>query len=238
MEIDNSILRLASDVDVRCGYFGHEKQPFIQADSFVSDPDALKRYCVENQSFVESDSYYPGIRMPIPLIYTVALTKSFSGMIQEYFGFNPRNVRKAVSRYSIVTLPEHKLQMLQRIPHFDAPSKYSLAAVHYLFDSDDTGTALFRYRKLGYEYVDASRYPEYMKSVKADFPNPEDYPKGYIRGSTREFEQIGEFSAKYNRVVMYRGSSLHSGIIPPDYGFDPNPETGRLTITTFVEFAE
>jgi hypothetical protein len=31
---------------------------------------------------------------------------------------------------------------------------------------------------------------------------------------------------------------LHSGIIQPDYNFDPSPQTGRLTITTFFEFRD
>jgi len=56
-------------------------------------------------------------------------------------------------------------------------------------------------------------------------------------GSNNEFEEIMSFEAKFNRLIMYRGTSLHSGIIRPEYNFDPNPQTGRLTITSFYEFA-
>lgn len=200
----------------------------------MSGAGFLKQYAIDHNEFGPADNYYPGIRMPIPLIYTAALAKNLSYYIQNLFGVNPRNAKKAVSRFSIVTCPPHDLSLLQRIPHFDAASRKSLAAIHYLTDDENAGTAFYRHRELGYEYIDADRYDTYMQRVKEQFDDK--MPPGYIRSSTDEYEMIASFPAQYNRILLYRGSSLHSGIIPENYAFDPNPATGRLTITSFYEF--
>lgn len=200
----------------------------------MSGADLLKRYAVERNDFEPADNYYPGIRMPVPLIYTAALAKNLSYYFENFFGVDPRSAKKAVSRFSIVTFQPDELSLLQRIPHFDAASRKGIAAIHYLADDDTSGTAFYRHRKLGYEYVDTDRYDTYMQCVKTQFA--ENLPPGYICGSTDEYEMIGSFPEKYNHLLMYRGSSLHSGIIPETYAFDPNPSTGRLTITSFYEF--
>ena len=126
---------------------------------------------------------------------------------------------------------------MQRIPHFDAPTRNSLAVIHYLSDAPNSGTSLYRHRETGYEYIDQLRLESYKQNLQRQFDNPSQYPSGYIHGSTKEYEEISSHKAVYNRLLMYRGSSLHSGIIKPDYNLDPSPETGRLTVTSFIEFS-
>ena len=41
--------------------------------------------------------------------------------------------------------------------------------------------------------------------------------------------------AKADRVVIYQGSLLHSGIIPPDMPLSDDPRVGRLTANLFVQ---
>jgi hypothetical protein len=232
--MDHSVLKLGSDAKVDCQSIGNEGEPLLKVESFMSGAGLLKQYAIEQNRFEPADNYYPGIRMPVPVIYTVALAKHLRSYIESVFGIDPRNAKKAVSTFSIVTFPIQQLSLLQRIPHFDAASKKNLAAVHYLADDDASGTAFYRHRQLGYEYIDAGRYDTYMQHVKKQFDGR--MPGGYIRGSTDEYEMIASHTAKYNRLILYRGSSLHSGIIPETYTFDPNPATGRLTITSFFEF--
>jgi len=38
-----------------------------------------------------------------------------------------------------------------------------------------------------------------------------------------------------DRLAIYRGSMLHSGIIPPDMAFSADPRLGRLTANIFVK---
>ena len=58
-------------------------------------------------------------------------------------------------------------------------------------------------------------------------------PPAYICGDTELFERIYEVEARWNRLVVYRTSSLHSGSIATNYPFDPNPMTGRFTVASF-----
>lgn len=227
---------LCADVSFECLTVGTEAEPVLLVDSFIENALELKEIAINDNNFPIVESYYPGIRKPIPLAYTLALAKNLSPYIEGHLGCNLRKVRTAASRFSIVTTPAEELSLLQRIPHIDAPSKNSLAAVHYLANVSDSGTSLYRHRQSGFEFVDAARYRGYMEIINSQFSTPASYPQGYICGDTPEFEVIASFEAIFNRIIMYRGSSLHSGIITPSYNLDPNPATGRLTITTFIEF--
>jgi hypothetical protein len=57
---------------------------------------------------------------------------------------------------------------------------------------------------------------------------------GYIHGSDQFFDQIGAVEAVPDRLIIYQGSLLHSGIIPPGMPFSSDPKVGRLTANLFV----
>ena len=59
---------------------------------------------------------------------------------------------------------------------------------------------------------------------------------GYINGDTALFEQIAKQDGLFNRMLVYRRNSLHSGCIAPDFVPDPNPLTGRLSINSFIDW--
>ena len=57
----------------------------------------------------------------------------------------------------------------------------------------------------------------------------------YVNGSDDHFEQIGAVDGLPDRLVIYRGSLLHSGIIPTDMALSDDPRTGRLTANLFIK---
>ena len=57
---------------------------------------------------------------------------------------------------------------------------------------------------------------------------------GYIAGSNQFFEQIGAVEAVPDRLIIYQGSLLHSGIVPQDMPLTGDPRQGRLTANIFV----
>ena len=57
---------------------------------------------------------------------------------------------------------------------------------------------------------------------------------GYISGSDLFFEQIAVVEAVPDRLLIYQGGLLHSGIIPPGMSFSSHPREGRLTANLFV----
>ena len=60
---------------------------------------------------------------------------------------------------------------------------------------------------------------------------------GYFHGSDEFFEQIGAVEAVPDRMIIFQGSLLHSGIIPPDVPLTGDPRQGRLTANIFVRGA-
>ena len=48
------------------------------------------------------------------------------------------------------------------------------------------------------------------------------------------FEQIAHVEAVPDRLIIYHGSLLHSGVIPEGMKFSPDPRQGRLTANFFI----
>ena len=57
---------------------------------------------------------------------------------------------------------------------------------------------------------------------------------GYIVGSDEFFEQVAAVEAVPDRLLIYQGGLLHSGIIPPEMSFSADPRRGRLTANLFI----
>jgi hypothetical protein len=234
---NNEIYALCKDINYEYVKVGNDQQELVRVDNYMQGADALLEDAISRNNFAVADSFYPGLRMDITDAYIIQLVRNFQHVIQDFFKLDLRRIKKAVSKYSIVTFSPENLKLMQRIPHFDAPTRNSLAVIHYLSDAPNSGTSLYRHRKTGFEYIDQLRIENYTQNLQQQFDDPSKYPSGYIHESNETFEEIASHNAVYNRLLMYRGSSLHSGIIKPDYNFDPSPETGRLTVTSFIEFS-
>lgn len=231
-----TVYELCEDANIECHRVGNEQQEVLVVDDFLKGALALKQSAVNENDFAQADSFYPGIRMRVPQEYTFSIVKNLGFFMEHFFQLEVRQIKSAVSKFSIITTRPDNLDLLQRIPHFDSPSRKGLAVVHYLQSVPSMGTALYRHKPTNFEYVDEQRYPSFMASIQQRFPSEDKYPLGYITGTTDQFEEVVSFDAVFNRLLMYRGTSLHSGKIDKDYNFDPSPATGRLTITSFFEF--
>lgn len=135
--------------------------------------------------------------------------------------------------FSIVTTPPDRLRPAQRAPHFDTTDQNHLALLHYLRVPKGSGTAFYRQRSTGIERVTEANAGLFIATAKAESSGlaPD---SGYIGGSDSWFEQIGAVEAVADRMIIYRGSLLHSGIIPPSTCFSADPGKGRLTANLFV----
>lgn len=234
--MDSIAYELCEDANIECYKVGNEQQEVVLVDNYLKGALALKERAVQINEFAVADSFYPGVRMQVPQEYTMALVKNLGFFMEQFFHLEVRKIRKAVSKFSIITTRQSELELLQRIPHFDSPSRKGLAFVHYLQTVPGTGTSLYRHRPTNYEYIDEQRYSRYIEKIQERYPTEDTYPKGYIQGSTDQFDEIAAYDAVFNRLLMYRGTSLHCGKIGDVYNFDPNPATGRLTVTSFFEF--
>ena len=214
---------------------GAERAPLLIVDNFVAAPEELVRTAAR-KPFAPASSFFPGLRVKAPLSCQELYSK-LKGTLQELFQLEGATLRFSMCHYSLVTTPPEKLLLPQRIPHADSLGREGLAAIHYLFKGNFGGTAFYRHRQTGFEYVDESRQQRYIECVRAELAGPNSPAAAYINGDTPLYEQIASADAAFNRLLIYRRNSLHSGNIGRDFVPDSNPLTGRLSINSFLDFA-
>ncbi|WP_041523021.1 DUF6445 family protein [Gilvimarinus agarilyticus] len=234
--------RLPDDITVKALEFGRECSPLLVIDQCIDRPEVLVELASECE-FSPPKQAFPGVRAVAPEAYQayLALTLfphlavALQPLLQTHFSLTGDRVRFSMCHYSLVTTPATQLGMIQRIPHVDSFDSQGLATVHYLFRKPLGGTAFYRHRKTGFEVINESRKREYFRSLEAENAGPDLPESGYINGDTPLFEQITRQEAVYNRMLIYRRSSLHSGCIDPAFVPDANPATGRLSINSFID---
>lgn len=182
-------------------------------------------------------NYYPGVRRVITSADAAAeayVTETCERAAQFIGGaFDIDSFDLIEASFSIVSTPPGALSPAQRAPHFDTTDPNHLALLHYLNVPPGSGTAFYRQRSTGIERVAEDNLATFVRTAQAEAALlPAD--SGYILGSDDFFEQIGSVEAVPDRLVIYQGSLVHSGIIPPDMPFSADPREGRLTANLFV----
>ena len=212
---------------------GRENAPLVVIDNLVADPEELVRDAVSKR-YSPPPSYYPGLRAKAPLSYQVFVVGELRGMLCEYFELEATSLRFSMCHYSVVTTPPEQLTALQRIPHVDSHEARGLATIHYLFKADLGGTAFYRHRATGFEYVDESRRATYYPILEQELAGPAAPTAEYIDADTALFERVGAQAGVFNRMLIYRRNSLHSGAPTKGISLPADPAKGRLSINSFL----
>lgn len=216
---------------------GNSQSPAVVIDEFSGDlgrileiADALAPYPAER-------TLYPGVRRVITSAdeaadaYIVESCERAGQFIAGAFEMDSFDLLEA--SFSMVTTKPSALSPPQRSPHFDTTDQNHLALLHYLRVPSGSGTAFYRQRATGVERVTDANLQPFVRTAEADARRLPP-SSGYIGRSNDFFEQIGMVEAVPDRLVIYQGSLLHSGIIPPDFNFSGDPREGRLTANLFV----
>ena len=98
---------------------------------------------------------------------------------------------------------------------------------------EGTGTAFYRQRLTGIERVTEVNVGIFIAAARAAESRMSE-GAGYIVDSNHSYEQIGAINAVPDRLLIYQGSLLHSGIIPEGMTLSNDPRLGRLTANLFV----
>ncbi len=220
----------------RVDYIGHERAPVIVIDDFVKNADALFAEGTRSTFQPVAGHLYPGLRAPAPQSYMKAIVSGLESMVAEVFEMRDAKIHGVESDFSLVATPRDKLQLLQCLPHIDGPDMNLIAVLHYLCQPEAGGTSFYRHRSTGFESVDAARRDRYFAALGAELKTNGPPPQDYVSGDTPLFQRIDSVGAVFNRVVIYRSASLHSGDIGRDVNFDGDPNTGRMTVNTFFHF--
>ena len=218
---------------------GNEGLPVIVIDHFLSRAELLIEHAASAAAFDGvSDSFYPGIRAPIPPIYCFAVRAFLGDLIAQTFGLKNSHVVGELAHYSLVTTPPARLSVPQRLPHIDNTNPRQLAVLHYLCGPQHGGTSFYRHRRTGFESVDDSRALTYRQALARELESDGPPPPAYLSGDSPAFERIVTFTGDFNRVLVYRSMNLHSADIGADFRFDADPRHGRLTANTFFYFSQ
>jgi hypothetical protein len=226
-------VKLHPYITIKVLTIGAEKAPLLVIDN-VTDADALVATAA-SQQFTVTSRYFPGIRAPAPPEYLQLFSTHLAKTFAKYFQLEATVLRFTMCHFSLVTTLPENLSTPQRIPHVDSLGKDGLATIHYLFKKNLGGTAFYRHRSTGFEFVDESRQAAYLQALARETSGPEGPGAAYINGDTALFEQIARQDGVYNRMLVYRRNSLHSGCIGKDFVPDPNPLSGRLSINSFID---
>ena len=222
---------------VRVLHMGHERGAAIVIDDFTADPGALVDYAAARGNFRPvAGNLYPGVRSPLPDAYLRVVVGCMLEPIARVFGLTDPDPLRVQGDFSIVTTPPQQLRLLQCLPHFDTTNRNQIAVLHYLCAPEHGGTSFYRHRSSGYESIDDERHNRYMAALGAELKAGGPPERYYMQGDSPIFERIGTLDAAFNRIVLYRSATLHSGNIPRGFAFDPDPRTGRLSANTFLVF--
>ena len=217
---------------------GREKTPVIIIDNFLLDTREVVDFVINHVDFdAEQHTYYPGFRAAIIDGYKNFVVDVIAQHLFKVFSV-PAGYRMVLDSayYSLVATPPDKLLPAQCRPHSDTARPYYLAVMHYLGAGDHGGTGFFRHKSTGFERITADRLDEYVRSVTEFDKAHGNIHQGYISKSTDQYELIGEIAYKPNRIIIYPGCSLHSGLINPETDVSKDPRNGRLTANIFLDF--
>ena len=224
--------------DIRSVDIGGQRIVFI--DNFLQDPQALVEVACQSRfeppaGWAEQKGY-PGLRVSAPADYTQTLTELLDPLIKVNFQV-PEHLRVKVglSAFSLTTTPPDALGPLQRTPHFDASTPYYTAALLYLCDEGHGGTGFYRHKATGLQRITTENREHYL-DVYHEEVNRRPPPARYFDDADEQFSFLGMVPARFNRVVVYPGSLLHSACIHPARSLSSDPRHGRLTVNTFYDF--
>lgn len=224
--------------DVQSVQIGEHQLVFI--DNFLERPEALLeaacRASYEPYPGLSDRKGYPGLRAEAPAAYSQNLTALMDPLIRLNFGV-PESLalRKSICGFSLTTLAAQELGPLQRTPHFDASTPHHMAVLLYLCDERHGGTAFYRHRATGIQQVTAENRDRFLAAYNAE-QTQRPAPARYFDHGDEHFEFLGRMPARFNRLVVYRGSLLHTAVINPALSVNADPRAGRLTLNTFYDF--
>jgi hypothetical protein len=210
---------------------GREGLPLAIIDDAFLEPEALVREA-EAASFIRpSRTVYPGLNAPPPVGYGDMLIHVLRPLLDQVFGVPTQAPLRPSSFFALATLAPERLDPVQKVPHHDSSDPFVFATVHFLCRGEQGGTAFYRHVPTRYEYVDAERVGDYASRMRREVaaqPNP-----AHAGPDTPNYELIDEAPAVFNRVILYRGISLHSGLLGQS-SLSPDPRSGRLTLNTLI----
>ncbi|WP_043318762.1 DUF6445 family protein [Microbulbifer sp. HZ11] len=219
---------------------GEEGNKVIILDDFLENPQELVTFAKSAHfspyPIAVERKGYPGVRAAAPASYGDLVRERVDAIIRAEFGVpTVAKLNTFQEALNLISVKEEDLGPLQRIPHFDASDPNFFAVLLYLCDDHHGGTGFYRHNSTGFERVTPERCDAYLDNCYEEL-NSQRWPKKYCLDEHKLFTRIGFVPAKFNRLVIYRGGTLHSANILGGHSISDCPETGRLTANVFIGY--
>ncbi len=205
-------------------------------DDALAEPEAALQYAVERRGQFQpcEPNGYPGVTLALPEQLGPAILNFFAAQMRRHF--DARRLMHGMCRYSMVTLPIGALRPLQMLCHRDDPvgsPQYSVVgAVLYLFRDEALGGTSFYEPARSHAEIERL-FGDARTMSTEEFTATQAIPRGYMAGSNAYFSRVATVAAKWNRLIFYDASILHSGDILAPQRLSADPATGRLTLNFF-----
>lgn len=166
------------------------------------------------------------------------VVERFSGYFAAHArsGLGGRRTLGANARLSIATRAPGELKPWQWFCHVDrlgiAPEHTIAASVLYLFDKPELGGTAFYVADRPQAEIDALVHASGTMAAE-EFAARSGIAPGYMTASNAWFRKVASIPARWNRLIFYPGTVLHSGEILHPELLDGDPRKGRLTINGF-----
>ncbi len=226
-----SPLALAPAARITTTAFGHEANALLTIEEALADVE-LVRTIAARHAFHPIGPHYPGIRAPVSERIAQPLFAPLGGAIEESFGL-PRPLRYIEGFLSIVTRSPADLRPIQRLPHFDGTEPARIAMLLYLDPGERGGTAFFRQRATRFESVSPERLAAYEAALEAGVARHGLPQARYVGADDPLFERIHQVEGELNRLIVYRGNTLHCADLTDEFLPLADPLAGRLSLNLF-----
>jgi hypothetical protein len=205
-------------------------------DAALREPERLVEWATAGRDAFKPVDFnaYPGTYRLVPAIVERALEAFFVAHMRPLF--DARRLQAMQCRLSMVTRKSDELRPFQWLCHSDRSgldaTQSIQASVLYLFRDASLGGTSF-YAPTRSREETAQLFADSSTLSNAEFSARYGIAAGYIGASNAYFERIGGIDARFNRLIFYDGSLLHSGDVPDPERLTDDPARGRLTMNGF-----
>lgn len=205
-------------------------------DDALLEPERLLAWAMAHKAAFQPIGFsaYPGQFVMMPTQLEGEVDTFFSRHMRPLF--DARRLLRMHLRLSMVTLAPAQLRPPQWLCHKDnfgvEPTQSIQASVLYLFRDEGLGGTGF-YEPALPAHVMSALFNDAVHLRTELFAERYGLQPEYLLDSNRYFHRIGGVAARWNRMVFYDGTILHSGDIRAPGRLSDDPASGRLTLNGF-----
>ena len=216
---------------------GAEKSQVLAVDNVFDEIELLNNHARNFAKFEHRKAnLYPGVQAQMFGEFGQVFLNYAQSLIEiHYPDLATLKCNPLAAFYSFVSSPAKQLSFRQTIPHYDHNSANSFAVMLYMAPGQFGGTGFFKQDGTLFETISSNRETEFLQSLKINRKkDTSDFQ--YCTGTGSGFTLIDSVNYQQNRMLIYPGNLLHSGLIHESRDVHDNVMHARLTANIFITY--